>query len=321
MNKNNWLRLNIQHFAKQTFNPDNVLMQDYKSGQIPAEQGTLILKDTVQGSAIMQLAKYEEMTKMEKQFTFLADGVSAYWVDEAERIQTSKPSWSTATMRAKKMGVIIPVTKEFLQFSVSDFFNQMRPQIAEAFYTKFDQATIFGNGNPFGDAHSIWANIQAAGNTLALGAGDEDLYDQLNSLVGMVEDEDGTPNGFTTLRSNNKLFRGVRDKNGIPLYTNANGGTPSMLNGQPIGYVNRKSWDRTKAEIITGDWDFARYGIVNNIQFEILTEATLTTVVDQDGAPLSLAERDMVALKATFMPAFMVLKEGNFAALTPTTTP
>lgn len=313
----NWLRLNIQHFAKQTFNPDNVLMAESKSGQVPTEQGTLILKDTVQGSAIMQLAKYEPMDKPEKEFTFLADGVSAYWVDEAERIQTDKPSWAKATMRSKKMGVIIPVTKEFLQFTVTDFFNQMRPQIAEAFYTLFDQAALFGNNNPFGEAHSIWNNIQAAGNTLALGAGEEDLYDQLNSILGMVEDEDGTPNGFTTLRSNNKLFRGVRDSNGLPMFTSANAGTPATLLGQPVGYVNKKSWDRTKAEIITGDWDFARYGIVNNIQYEILTEATLTTVVDQDGHPLSLAERDMVALKATFHPAFMVLKEGNFAALTP----
>lgn len=307
--------------AVPTFTPDNVLLSDARSGSIPSETGSLILTDTVAGSAVMKLATYEEMTMPEKKFTYLADGVSAYCVDEAERIQTSKPTWLTATMTAKKMGVIIPVTKEFLQFTVRDFFNQMRPKIAEAFYTKFDQATLFGNNNPFGAAHSIWANITAAGNTLELGAGGVDLYDQLNSLLGMVEDEDGDPNGFTTIRSNNKLFRGVRDGDGRPMFTSANAGTPATLLGEPIGYADKKSWDRTKAEIITGDWDYARYGIVNNIEYEILTEATLTTVVDEAGNPLSLAERDMIALKATFMPAFMVLKEGNFAAITPDITP
>ncbi len=42
-------------------------------------------------------------------------------------------------MTSKKLGVIIPVSKEFLRYSVTDFFTQMRPAIAEAFAIKFDQ--------------------------------------------------------------------------------------------------------------------------------------------------------------------------------------
>ena len=76
------------------------------------------------------------MTKPKKTFTYLAEGPGAYWVSEGEKIQTSKAEWLTATMEAKKLGVILPVSKEFLTYTVSDFFAQMREAIAEAFYAQ-----------------------------------------------------------------------------------------------------------------------------------------------------------------------------------------
>ena len=45
-------------------------------------------------------------------------------------------------MRAFKLGVILPVTKEFLNYTYSQFFEEMKPMIAEAFYKKFDEAGI-----------------------------------------------------------------------------------------------------------------------------------------------------------------------------------
>jgi HK97 family phage major capsid protein len=120
------------------FDPNNVLLSDAKSGSIPSEQGTLVVKEFMQNSAIAQLAQFEPMTKEKKTFTYLAEGPGAYWVSEAERIQTSKATWLTAEMEAKKLGVIIPVSKEFLKYIVSEFFAIMRPAIAEAFYKKFD---------------------------------------------------------------------------------------------------------------------------------------------------------------------------------------
>lgn len=97
-----------------TFNPNNVLLQDAVTGQIPQEQATLVLKEFMQQAAITKLAKYEPMTKPEKKFTYLASGPGAYWVGEGEKIQTSKATWLQATMKTKKLGVIIPVSKEFL---------------------------------------------------------------------------------------------------------------------------------------------------------------------------------------------------------------
>src|SRR5690554_164031 len=155
-----------------TFNPANVLLQDAKTGKIPSEQGELVLKEFLTQSAVTQLAKPEVMTKPVKEFTYLAEGPGAYWVGEAERIQTSKATWLTARMEAKKLGVILPVSKEFLKYTVKDFFAQMGPAIAEAFYTKFDQAALFGNDSPYAAGVSVWENVEASGNEIELGTRD-----------------------------------------------------------------------------------------------------------------------------------------------------
>ncbi|HHS4349213.1 TPA: phage major capsid protein, partial [Staphylococcus aureus] len=140
--------------ATPTYTPGNVILSDFKNGVIPAEQGTLIMKDIMANSAIMKLAKNEPMTAQKKKFTYLAKGVGAYWVSETERIQTSKPEYAQAEMEAKKIGVIIPLSKEFLKWTAKDFFNEVKPLIAEAFYKAFDQAVIFGTKSPYNTSTS-----------------------------------------------------------------------------------------------------------------------------------------------------------------------
>src|SRR5699024_12067270 len=173
-----------------TFTPDNVLLQDAKTGQVPSEQGTLIVKEIINNSVMMQLAKYEEMTKQEKEFQYLADGVGAYWVGEGEVIQTSKPQWLSAKMVAKKLGVIVPVSREFLQYSLTDFFAEVKPLIAEAFYKKFDEATILGVDNPF--EQSVANSIDEEGNVIE---GEID-YETLIDLYGGLEVADHEANSF-----------------------------------------------------------------------------------------------------------------------------
>lgn len=303
-----------------TFNPDNVLLMDAKDGSIPTQFAAAVVGEVVQNSAVMQLAQAEEMTAPKKEITYLAEGPGAYWVGEAERIQTSKATWLTAEMEAKKLGVIIPVSKEFLRYTVSDFFNMIRPKIAEAFYKKFDQAALFGTQSPYAAGHSILAAATAAGNTVAHDDA-EALYGQLNGLIGLVEDNEIDPDGIATVRSLKQVFRGELDSTGRPIYVKGDGTAPDDILGLPIAYVNGSSFDKTKAVAMTGDWDYARFGILQDIQYSISEEATLTTVVDEGGEPLNLWERDMFALRATMHVAFMVLKDEAFAVLTPDVTP
>lgn len=307
-NKNNWLKLDIQHFA-ETFTPDNVLLQDAKSGAIPQEHGTLILKEVMANSVAMQLAKYEPMTKQEKSFSYLAEGVGAYWVDEGEIIQTSKPTWLTAKMVAKKIGVIIPVSREFLQYTMADFFTATRPLIAEAFYKKFDEAALLGVDNPF--TQSVEASAIAADNVVV---GDLD-YANLLEVYGKLNDADVDPNAFISRKSNNSAFRGIVEEVGnssTPLYDRAN----NTLDGIPIANLN--SSELEKGEVYAGDFDFARYGIPYNLNYAISEDAQLSSIVGSDTKPINLFERELIAVRATMDVAFMVLKDDAFAKIEPT---
>lgn len=296
----------------ETFDPDNVTMQDAKTGEIPAELTDNIITSIKTGSAIMKLAKAVPMTKPKERFTFMS-GVGAYWTEEGQKIQTSEPSFMEAWMEAHKMGVIIPTTKENLSYSVTNFFELMKAEIIEAFYKKFDQSAIFGTDSPFpqsllGSAGIVNQNIVETKNK----------YDDISNAMAFLEEQDLDANGIAAPRSQKTKYRQTKDTNGNPVFNDAHQNSTSDLLGLPISWAPRNSWDKKKATEILADWDKVYYGILGGINYEILTEATLS-IKDKDGNPINLAERDMAAIKATFTPAFMVIQDEAVAAVTPST--
>lgn len=301
-----------------TFNPDNVLLQDAKTGAIPEEQGTLILKETISNSVMMQLAQYEEMTKQKKTFQYLAEGVGAYWVGEGEVIQTSKPQWLTATMEAKKLGVIIPVSREFLQYSVTNFFNEVRPLIAEAFYKKFDEATILNVDNPF--VQSLQESVTSESH-IVTGDINGDTFFELNDLVN---DAGFDVNAYISKKNNRSLLRRVVDgftqedgtiTDPVRLYNRG----ANTLDGAPV--ADLESTNMKKGELFAGNFNYVRYGIPYNLNYSISEEAQLSSMVDESGKPINLWERELMAIRATMDVGFMVLKDNAFAKIEPTTAP
>ena len=306
---------NLQFFAAQTYTPDHVLMSDVKTGKIPEEQGGLIVEDVIKGSTVMKLAKNEPMTTPKKNFSFKAKGAGAYWVSETEVIKTSKVEWLTASMQAQKLGVIIPFSKEFLRYTAKDFFNEVKPLIAEAFYETFDIATLFGTNSPFSthsSGKSIFTGATDAGNLITLGSG-TDLQDEVFDAMALVEAGGFNPDGVTATNSfKQNLRRAVNATNGNRYYTDLND-----VEGMPVTYAKPEAFDTTKAAALMGDWDYARYGILQGIEFAVTEDATLSSVVGADGNPINLFERDMFALRATMHIGYMNVKPEAFAALTP----
>lgn len=299
-----------------TFNPDHVLLQDAKTGSIPKEQGTLILKDVISNSVMMQLAQYEEMTKQEKEFQYLAEGVGAYWVGEGEVIRTSKPQWLTAKMVAKKLGVIIPVSREFLQYTVKQFFQEVRPLIAEAFYKKFDEATILGKDNPF--PQSLADSIVSAGHVVEGDISGETFFE----LTDKVNDAGFDVNAFISKKQNRSLLRGIVDgfkqqdgtiTDPVRLYDRSN----NTLDGAPV--LDLESTEMQKGELFGGNFNYVRYGIPYNLNYAISEEAQLSSIVDENGDPINLFERELIAIRATMDVGFMVLKDDAFAKIEPAT--
>lgn len=305
MNRNGKLVRNLQLFA-QTWNPDNVTVFEHKDGAVPEKYNQLILKEIMENSKVMQLAKYEEMDSKEKKFEYFAKGPGAYWVGEGEKIKTSKAQWLQVKMVAKKLGVIIPCSREFLHYKMSDFFEVMKPKIAEAFYKKFDAAAILNVENPF--LHAVEKSATEAGNVIEGNLG----YDNILELEDLLTDEDYDVNAFISTKKNRSTLRNAhRIENGViveSLYDRA----ANTIDGQPV--VELKALD--KGTIYAGDFDYMYYGIPYGMNYKISEEAQLSTLTNEDGTPVNLYEQELVALRVTMDVGFMIVKDEAFSKLT-----
>lgn len=290
----------------QTFDPSNVTMLQRPDGTIPEKHALLTIKEVMQNSKVMQLGKYEAMDGLEKKFDVFVKGGGAYWVDETQKIPTAKSEWKTVEMRAKKLAVIIPVSKEYLKFKMSNFFEFMKPKIAEAFYKKFDEAVLLGKNNPF--KQSLAKSITTA-NTNITGSID---YDTILDLEDKLYENDFEPNAFVSkVQNHTALRKAVKTENGVAtaLYDRAN----KTIDG--IQTVNLKSEKMPKGSLIAGDFNYLYYGIPSGVEYKISEEAQLSTLVNEDGTPINLFEQDMVALRVSMYVGALIVKDEAFAGL------
>lgn len=282
-------------------------LKDELVGFVPTPQANEIIKMVTRGSSVLRMSKVEPMTSDKKKFNVLTDGPGAYWVGEGERIQTSGAQWIHPTIEAKKLAVIIPVTKEKLDDSTINVFSELQPEIAEAFYKAIDAACLFGINSPF------TTNImKAVEDNKMLVVDNTNLDIAMSDAMALVEENGYDPTGFIGRVGVKNMLRKLRDANGAPAYVNGTTGTE--LYGQPIEFVRNGAWDNTKADIVTGEFKYSIVGMRSGISYEILKEATLQGTLDSDGKPLSLAEQDMVAIKATMRLGYLVVKDDAFSA-------
>lgn len=303
-NKKILKKMNLQMFG-QTFDPDNVTMYEHKDGTIPKKYNELILKDVMNGSQVMKLAKYEEMDGKEKEFEYFAEGPGGYWVGEGEKIQTSKPQWLKAKMVAKKIGVIVPCSREHLHYKMSDFFEKMKPKIAEAFYLLFDEAAIMNMNNPF--PQSVEESALAAGNLISGGI----TYNNILAMEDALNDEDYDVNAFISTRKNRSTLRNVHKiENGVvveSLYDRKS----NTIDGMPV--ADLKGMER--GNLYAGDFDYMYYGIPFGMSYKIDESAQLSTLKNADGTPVNLFEQELAALRVTMDVAFMIVKDEAFVKL------
>lgn len=73
MNKNRKLGWKLQLFA-QTWSPDKVTVFEHKDGTIPEKYQNMILKEVMENSKVMRLAKYERWIRRRRSLSILQRG-------------------------------------------------------------------------------------------------------------------------------------------------------------------------------------------------------------------------------------------------------
>lgn len=289
----------------QTFNPEKVLVSEKKDGTFTKKMTDIIMKDVAENSVVMQLGQYHEMDGLQEKTVYVqTDGVSAYWVNETEKIKTDKPEIVPVSLKAHKLGIILVASREALNYTWEKFFEDMKPQIVEAFYTKIDEAGLLGHETPF--ANSV---AKSAKDSSQVVVGPIN-YENLLKLEDKLYEADINPNAFVSKIQNRSALREARDGDKKTIYDKAT----NTIDG--ITTVDLKSKQFKKGDLLAGDFNSLIYGVPYNINFKISEEGQISTMKNQDGTPINLFEQEMVAVRVTMDIAVMVTKANAFAKLT-----
>lgn len=291
----------------QTFNPQKVLVSEKPDGTLHKEFTDIIMKEVAENSLVMQLGKYHEMDgKQEKTVYVQTDGVSAYWVNETETIKTDKPEVVPVTLRAHKLGIILVASREVLNYTWEKFFEDMKPQIVEAFYTKIDEAGLLGHETPF--ANSVAKAAKDASKVI----GGPVTYENILKLEDKLLDDDIEINAFVSRVSNRSALRDARDGDKKTIYDKET----NKLDGTVV--VDMKSKQFKKGDLLAGNFDNLIYGVPYNINYKISEDGQISTIKNADGTNINLFEQEMVAIRCTMDIAVMITKTNAFAKLTDT---
>lgn len=289
----------------QTFNPDKVLVSEKKDGTFTKQMTDIIMKDVAENSLVMQLGQYHEMDGLQEKTVYVqTDGVSAYWVNETEKIKTDKPEVVPVSLKAHKLGIILVASREALNYTWQKFFEDMKPQIVEAFHTKIDEAGLLGHETPF--ANSV---AKSAKDSSQVVVGPIN-YQNILELEDKLYEADINPNAFVSKVQNRSALRESRDGDKKTIYDKAT----NTIDG--ITTVDLKSKQFKKGDLLAGDFNSLIYGVPYNINFKISEEGQISTMKNSDGTPINLFEQEMVAIRVTMDIAVMVTKANAFAKLT-----
>lgn len=211
----------------------------------------------------------------------------------------------TLTLKARTMATIIVVPEEVLEDDEAGLTAMIQQRAAEAIGSKLDESILFGSADKPSDwPASIVPAAIAAGRFVTEGTG-VDLAGDINLAWGEVEDADFDINSQMASRRIRARLRGLRDSQNAPIFVQSlrDDQQADSVYGEPIYFVRNGSWDNTEATLIVGDRRHLHVGMRSDVSFKMLTEAPVT---DSNGNVYSLAERDLIAVRARFRAAYEV---------------
>lgn len=288
---------------------------------MPRDVSGFIFERAERMSAVMQLVPKEELPTNGKTIPVVTGRPTAGWVSEGGRKPVSDMTIGTKNMDPKKLAVIVPFSKEYLRDNRINIMQMLRPKIAEAFAMAFDASTLHGTSTPFTSFINQTTNQVAFGTaTQANGGLHADLVSAIGQTVGGGNQGKGyrhTGWAFDTVAEPTLLTS--YDSTGRPLMVESatDGGSVQRLVGRSVRY-----FDNVAASTILGfggDWSQARYGVAEDITYDISREASILLA---DGTTrLDLWQNNLVALLAEAEYGFIANDVQAFSRITADQTP
>ena len=245
---------------------------------------------TKQSAALRMFRRLPNMSSNIMRMRVLDALPMAYWVNDSTdngRKQVTNAAWANKYIVPAEIAVIVPIKEDVLDDASIDIWGEIRPRLVEAIGKKIDQAIFAGVDKPSAWRADLLSSIAQAGAYVSQGSGT--LYSAINDAMVKVEESGYNPTGIVGGVDVKGKFRMMLDTSGQPI-------KGTEIDELPKAYIDNGAWDKTKAQMIVGDFTQAVYSIRQDITYKVLDQAIIQNPSDGE-IMYNLAQEDMVALR------------------------
>ena len=255
---------------------------------LPTEVSQEIIQKVQEGSAVMQLARQIPLPGRGVTIPVITGDPEAAWVGETEKKPVSNPSLGTKVMRGYKLAVIEPFSNQFRRDDAA-LYDALISRLPRILAQKFDN-TVFGGTQKPGSDFDSFAEITAQ--SLA-----SNVYDGLVAADTDVALHGGILNGYVISPQAKGILLGAKDKNDRPLFINsvAEGAVPMILGARTLQSKGAYISGSPAVVGFAGDWTQAMYGVVEGVDIQFSSDATLDL---GEGQTINLFQQNMFAVRA-----------------------
>jgi HK97 family phage major capsid protein len=292
---------------------------------IPPDHVNEVIKTATEKSAVLSMFTRKTMTRLQQTRPVLDAKPYAYFVNPHDTglKQTTDVKWSTLTLNAEPIAVIVPIPDDVVADSGIDLWAEIKPELTEAVAAVIDNAVFFGLNRPTTWPVGIFTGATNAGNTVTAttpGAGTPDTFDDLNTAMTQVETDGYTPRRWVISPSFKGVIRNTRDANKGFLYPPSG---PANTGGADAGWAG-SIWNVPAFVSMLGmagfsgtptatafllDTSMFYAAVREDIRFEMFKEGVIT---DGAGAVLvNLMQQDMKAVRVVMRLAWQVANPAN----------
>lgn len=277
---------------------------------LPTDISAEVIAKTQEQSAVMQLARAIALPGRGLTIPVITDDPTAAWVGETEKKPVSNPSLTQKVMRGYKLAVIVPFSNQFRR-DLPALYNAIIERVPGVLGQKFDN-TVFGGTAKPGSDFDNFASVNA--HSLS-----SDVYQGLVDADTDISMNGGITNGYVISPQAKGILLGATDDNGRPLFINnvAEGAVPMILGAR--SQVSKGAYIAGSPNVVgfAGDWTKAMYGIVEGVDIQFSSDATLDI---GDGQTINLFQQNMFAVRAEIEIGF-VADTSAFKKLTASSVP
>lgn len=250
---------------------------------MPEEVSREILGAIEEESVVMTLARrLPNMSRKQARIPVIGSVPQAFFVSgDTGRKQTTTMAWDNVYVNAEELAVLVPIPNAVVDDADYDIWEEIKGPIKGAIGKAFDQAVLYGINAPSAWPECIVEAAEAAGHEVTLGEVG-DLYDDLlgvNGVLDLVERDGYQINGHAASPGMRARLRGLRDENGVPIFTSAlmsSGKTEYSLDGEPILFPRNGALDPARSLLISGDWDQLVYAIRQDFTYDVFPSGVIS---------------------------------------------